>query len=209
MSSTLWTTCSDSQLLHDIADGNGAEIAQALKNVREGMSGHKYDKDVVDFVQQHATWRLPDMWIFAHIWTSLGLGEYASFTIPVGSFPSGDAMLEDNRRKLANLPPGFAVDLRCTNNEDGDGSLSWDFPLVAHRRSGDRKGPVSIGPFSTLLEVGAQPAGRTWHELNTYGCLARWSYGSDKIVVVIDLEHFAVADAIIRRVEKSVSAPPP
>lgn len=194
MSTDMWTELEDNELIAAMRR-DADSVAESIVNVRDGLRNGWYGTEFVDFVQQEYGWNASRMWVFALMWANLLSGEYAVFTVPVGNMPSGDRDLAANQAKLrSGLPSEFSYRLSCNNQQNGDGRLIWDIEIGAQRyfhdpsgKQEDRTEVTWLKPGSALLEVGSQPAGRTWSELRRFRSLARWCYGSTTIFVVVNL----------------------
>jgi len=178
--------------------GSAAAFTETLRTLR---TGH-YDSTIGQTHQSPRYWPNHQIAAYMRVYAELAVGNYAFGWVHVGATPGPDADREENADKLRNLAPGIHAEVDLAQNmADQDGSLTWTDPMRGLKLSGATyRAACGVGeqPFITFpcdlaprwapLEIGYTLPSRTMLHMIEDGAVARWAYGSDKIVVLVDVK---------------------
>ncbi|WP_131589746.1 hypothetical protein [Streptomyces seoulensis] len=189
-------------MLDEILTHPGA--AAVLADWRNRFKARDFDEQYVAQIgqTQHdpAYWPLEQVAAFLKVHTGLMAGLYARVEISVNAMPGPDADRVGNAAKLRGTHPLFCPELDMEQNgADCDGWLSWKTDISMNRSSSlglitdCGTSPVNMGllvePGGVPLEVGTSKPSRTYMHLHMEGGVARWPYHSDRIGLLINVEH--------------------
>lgn len=173
----------------------GGCVAKTRINIADG----RYPDDLVNFVFQRGDRRhtsTEDAYAFAQVWAMYNNGKFSFAYVDVGREPGPDGSVAQNQTILReNLPSVFVSTVDC-KLLDQDGSISWSVPicLTSHKEGngelcdcGCNKRFVDIASSfcqdTVPLEIGSTTSSRTLLHLAQSGGLARWPYGSNRILI--------------------------
>ncbi len=138
--------------------------------------GQYWDNSFINVADAHTFGML-------HSWA--GSGNLTFCTLYVNHTPNADKDIGWNNGVLQNLPKPFNGKYGGGGNADDDGWISWNEPIklnvfdingIEHRKE--------LNPGKCPLEVGYTKFIRTYFHLAFERILARWPYGSNKIIVM-------------------------
>ncbi len=199
---TTWQRCAteaqENFCLRRLPDGSsGYEL---LHDVRARLRADFYPEEIVSFTVQHSwqhVFTLTDAFCFMRIWATYMTGKLCFFTIPVERGPGSDEDLEENANALKKLSD-FETFVHNVPQDD-DGHLEWSFELgctrVALTDGREKRSRIWLAPRRVPLEIGSTLASRTVGHLVESRGVARWPYGSNRIIVgVADRSVFRIPD---------------
>lgn len=186
-------------------------VATYLRKINSGEVDELLVNSIVQRDPRSGPISIYDAHVFMNIWIMIWQGQVVGFSIPIGVEPSRDHCIEDNNRKLKNLPQGFVAsfDPDRGRGADNDGFMEWTKEIGAHSDYEDDDGraqnrTVWIPPRRVVLEVGTTAAAKTMMHLGFQGAVCRWPYGSKNALVLINLEPIP----FILRNPKTAETPP-
>jgi hypothetical protein len=159
-----------------------------LVQTKRALQAGGFPKEIVDAVFQR-NWRgtsvsLVDTWGFAQVWACWRAEELAIVSVEVGGPPHGDSVIETNNALLKQAAEPFQGEFRPERGRGAscDGSFWWSEPIHLSLAEGGRFGAKKGG---LPLEVGSTTAATTLGHIRGNGGVARWPYGSNRIIVLL------------------------
>lgn len=166
----------------------------------------------------HGGYTVQDGYVFGQLWHAIHMGEILTAAIEVGRGPHPDKCERENNEALSSLPSPFSAKVVGGCAFGGDGNLRWHEDIVVTQHSlvagvpssrSVRLSELTSDTPSAVLEVGYQPASRTWLNVLTLGAaLARWPYESDWIYLFCPTRDFSSRFALGRSHPTSCSSAP-
>jgi hypothetical protein len=180
--------------------GAAAVLAGWRRRFKEGDYDSQYVAQIGQTQRAPAYWPLEQVAAFLKVHTGIMSGLYAHVEVSVGAGPGPDADRTGNATKLRGTHGLFRAELDMEQNgADCDGWFSWKTAIQANKSSGlglvtdCGTAPVNMGveipPGGVPLEVGSSKASRTYLHLHMEGGVARWPYDSDRIGLLMNVEH--------------------
>ncbi len=173
-----------------VRDGHAPLIEEYRAKIRAGAWPRWY----VDALCQPYGGITPEQaFMFAKLHTLAARGAIGIVPIYVGASPGRDCDRDGNESKTSVLPDPFAawIDPDQSNDFYGDGTLRWTEPIevasgctCCHASS---ESTLWVPPGSCSLEIGTCPASRVLLYVCDSGSVARWSYGQDRMYLIVGL----------------------
>src|ERR1035441_2899488 len=147
-----------------------------------------YDQEWVDVVLQkwdRFCYDIYDAAAFAKVWYALLDGEILHVKVGVGACPAPNDQTDENISRLAQLPAPFGTSM-LFGLADQDGFLFWRKPIrLAKSKSAEIVDYIELpAGGGAPIEVGYTQSSRTLMHLAEYGCIARWPYDQDYIILL-------------------------
>jgi hypothetical protein len=172
------------------------QIAAMAAEIRNNLlSGGFYAQDFVDASFQK--WEgdreitLIEAYAFGHLWAYYNTGAIACCSVPLPRGPHKDREVELNQSILDQLPGGFRAKFFPERGRGADDDGVFVIPegiglWRSFRGDGDvRDESWSFAQERTVaLEVGTTSVSKTLYHLRCRNGVARWPYGSNKIMVL-------------------------
>jgi hypothetical protein len=175
--------------------------AKALQVYFAGLKEGRWEADYVQAIGQHA-WLEPSQWPMEQVYAFMMVhhmimdGEIGKVQIGPVSGPSADRDREVNQLAISDLPGPFVATVYRDQktSEYGDGRLEWAEHIQVEQSTGvpyiDPCGNFApliavktLPPGGVPLEIGTTHASKTLDHLTRFGGVARWAYGSDRILL--------------------------
>jgi hypothetical protein len=190
------STTNASRALEDIAFKaltDEPTLGPALQQIRKRLQQGGYDWSSAFFQKyDNSVGSIGDIYGFAQGWGHLMSGHIGHCEINVHNEPMSDSDVAGNQLILdENLPFQFqaTVDPSRGNQDGRDGCLSWQQPLELTRTfvgedDIQRAETWFCEPRDLALEIGTTDMATTLLHLRSEMGVARWAYGSEKIIVL-------------------------
>ncbi len=194
------------------------QMAATVAEIRNRLlDGNFYSPDVVGAAFQK--WErdqeitLIDAWGFALVWTHYMQGDIAYCSVPLPSGPGADREIDHNQAILDQLPDGFSAkfvpERGAGANSDGWLTIKKGIGLWRTFRTGENESRDEHWYFKTdhsiALEVGTTSVSKTVQHLRFGRGVARWPYGSDKIIVLAGVKTNIFDNAVAEHVAKKAA----
>jgi len=159
----------------------GLVLMEYLDKMRSGFYG-----ELLDVIGQRSD-RAPnydvyDAYAFALVNMARATGELVQTNIELSVTPKADKEVEENNRRLQQLQPLFTAKF-YGGTADDDGFVEWTQPILACTPGKNEVWKVPKGQIR--LEVGTTSPIRTLFHIRREGGIARWAYGSTKLVLLL------------------------
>ncbi len=158
--------------------------ASSLVEVKSGMTGNQYPKEILDVCGQKPTdYSLYDAFCFSQIYGRILSGDALVVVVDVGSSPRPDRRKEENSRALEGLPEPFIAS-SWFDKFECDGCLRWNMPIRLGQLTSSSEYSTMIDPGQAPLEVGNTQFSRSLLHLFQCGYLARWPYDQKSLWLI-------------------------
>jgi len=159
-----------------------------------GISSGEYPESLLDVFYQRYNHRrhspndspldIYEAYAFGNMWYMFKTGELGILQLDVGGTPHGDKFVRENNEAICGISGEWEGRFwGGTQDEDGDIEL-----LTAHHCCvlGKTAGYAIVPPSTFILEVGYISPQKMFANLNLFGSMARWPYGSTRITILTD-----------------------
>ncbi len=173
------------------------QMAATAAEVRTRLlDGGFYSLDIVNAAFQK--WELDreitliDAFGFAIVWHYFHVGDIAYCSVPLPSGPNRDQEIEFNQSVLDQLPEGFRATYvpERGRGADDDGTFTIEKGIGLWRTFREKEDQSRDEPWffpedhTIALEVGTTRVSKTLYHLRCGRGVARWPYGSEKVLVL-------------------------